>query len=258
MTYTSNVNQLQKVNSTTYADLLGLQLGLDRLQGETSEAYVRRLSFASNLRREHPYEGALNEISLQLGVEPSLYIHSNIGPSQIISVSIAGVVIDSNPPIPILTFDNDTMWKWRMLSDVVTDMNAIVASTLLVDDGPAFQLARQSNSLWSFSEPVDGIITQLAHAGIVVGSESFNQNVSSYTLTPEGLLTFAIEPDSGTEITYNYIVSPYDLVGSPVALIGFKDPEFASVAADSNSALSYQVREFIQSLMLVDRSYWAK
>lgn len=259
MPYTSNVDQLQKVNSTTYADLLGLQLGLDRLQGESAEDYVKRLTFASNLRREHPYEGELNEVSLQLGLEPSRYVNVNLAANRVISVSIAGIVIQGHAPvIPLLTFDNDTMWKWRLLSEVVADINAVISATLLVEDGPAFQLARQSNSLWSFSEPVAGVVSQLLHSGVQVGSEQFNQTVPSYTLTSEGLITFSVEPGAGTEITYNYVVAPYDLVGSPVAMIGFKDPEFASVAATSNSALAYQVREFIQDLMQIDRSYWAK
>lgn len=258
MTYTPNITQLRLANSTTYADILGLQLGLDRLQGETSEAYIKRLEFASRLRRTHPYEGALNEISLQLGVEPKAYISVAMPADKIISVSIAGVVVDGHSPIPILSFEQDSMWKWRMLSDITADINAIFSATLLVSDGPAFQIANQSNSLWAFSEAVNGIQTQLLHSGVQIGSELFNESVSSYTLTSDGLLTFSIEPDAGTTITYNYVASPYSLVGSPIALIGLKDPGFASVAANSTSALSYQVREFIQSLMRIDRSYWAK
>lgn len=259
MPFTPNVTQIQKTNSTTYADTLGLQLGLDRLQGETSTQYLKRLEFAAKLRREHPYEGALNEMTLQLGFEPTAYVRLSTIGATIVNISIGGVVIGNHPSIPLVTFDNDSMWKWRMLSDVVADINAITPATLLVADGPAFQLARQSNSLWSFSEDIAGTQIQLQQmAGIVVGSELFNQTVPSYTLTAAGLLTFAAEVPQATQITYNYIVTPYDVVGSPVVLIGLKDPEFASVAAAPNSSLAYQVREFIQSIMLTDRSYWAK
>lgn len=257
-TYTPNITQIQQVNSTTYADLLGLQVGLDRLQGESAETYLKRLEFAVALTRKHPYEGALNEINLQLGLEPMTYINVAIPANTTITISIAGVVIPEQNTIPLLTFDNDSMWKWRLLSEVVADINNIYSATLLVADGPAMQLARQSNSLWSFNEEVDGVQTQLAHSGIQLNSVVFNQTVPSYTLTQDGLLTFSVEPDSGTLITYNYIVSPYQIVGAPVAMIGLTDPEFQQVAETDNSTIAYQVREFIQSLMLVDRSYWAK
>ncbi len=261
MSYTPNIPNLQISNSTSYADLLGLQLGLPRLQGETTNAYVKRLEFAAHLRRTHPYEGALNEINLQLGVEPATYINVELGANTIISCSIAGIVLDNDPSakvtIPLLEFDNDTMWDWRLLSDIVLDLNDYVPATLLVADGPAFQLARQSNSLWSFAEAVSGVQSKLKYSGIQVGSEMFNQTVPTYTLTEDGELLFSAEPPSSLTITYNYISTPYALVGSPVALIGFLDPEFSSVAVTSGSALAYQLREFIQQVMLTDRSYWA-
>ncbi len=256
--YIPNITQLQETNSTTYVDQLGIQLGLNRLQGETASNYLKRLEFASRLRREHPYEGALNEMSLQLGVEPAKYINIELADNQVVTSSIAGVVIGQNPPIPVLTFDADTMWNWRLLSDIVAGINTIVPATLLVADGPAFQIARQSNSFWSFSEAVSGVQLQLSNSGIQVGSELFNQVVPAYTLTSDGKLNFTIEPNDGTTITYNYVITPYNLVGSPIAMIGLTDPEFALVAANSNSSLAYQVREFVQALMLVDRSYWAR
>jgi hypothetical protein len=258
MPYSPNIPNLRQQNSTSYADTLGLQLGLDRLQGETTADYLKRLEFASRLRREHPYEGSLNEVSLQLGFEPTPYVNlPSIGTS-IISISIAGVKIDAHPIIPLLTFDLDSMWKWRMISEVVADVNAITPATLLAADGPSFQLARQSNSLWSFAEDIAGTLVQLANTGVVVGSESFNQTVPSYMITSGGLITFSAEVPVGTQITYNYIVANYDVVGSPVAMIGLKDPEFSSIAVDNNSALAYQIREFVQTLMRADRSYWAK
>lgn len=258
MPFTPNITELATTNSTTYADLVGLQVGLDRLQGESASDYVKRLEVATHLRREHPYEGALNEINLQLGMIPAKYLHIELPTSTVISVSLAGVIIGTHAAIPVVTFDSDTMWKWRSLSSVVADMNAIASTTLLVDDGPAFQLARQSNSLWSFAEDVQGLQIQLDFSGVIVGSELFNQIVPSYSLTSGGLLTFSVEPPAGTQITYNYVTASYDVVGAPVAMIGLKDPEFASVAANSTSTLAYQVREFIQAIMLEDRSYWAQ
>lgn len=254
----SNVNTLNKINSTTYADVVGLQVGLDRLPGETAESYIKRLEAAGHLRREHPYEGSLNEINLQLGFQPEVYIHLKSIGSAILSISIAGIVIGATPVIPLLTFDLDNVWQWRKLSEVVADINQITPAVLMVPDGPALQLARQTNNLWAFSEDADATQIQLKNTNIQVGTEYFNQAVPAYTLRPDGLLTFRGAPPSKLKITYNYIVSPYDVVGSPVAMIGFTDPEFAQVAATGVSNLAYQVKEFLQTVMLQDRSYWAR
>jgi hypothetical protein len=259
MSYTPNVPQLTQTNSTTYADLIGLQLGLPRLLGETADQYIKRLEFATQLTRTAPYPGAVNQINLALGLKPGQYISLQFTSiPQVVTVSIAGVTIGNNPIIPLLTVDPDTMWDWQMLSQVVSGINELsgVTAALLVTDGPALQLARQTNSLWAFSENITGIQYQLQNEGVVVGSELFNQNIPTYTLTTGGLITFSAEPQSGTQITYNYIVSPYNLVGSPAALIGLTDPEFASVAETSNGVLAYQVSEFVQNIMGTDLSYW--
>jgi len=254
------INSLEVYNSTTYADVLGLLLGLNRLQGETADKYLQRLEYAARLRRDHPYEGSLNQVTLALGFVPQKYIHLATGSWSIITISIAGVKIDSHTIIPILTFDSDGMWRWRMLSDVVADINTTIGSlaTLLVDDGPAFQLCHQSNSQWSIAEPITGIKYQLAFPGVQVGSEKFNTTVPSYTLTSDGVLTFSSEPIANTQITYNYILSPYDVVGSPVSLVGLLDNGFSDVAETPDGALAYQVKEYVQKIMTTDRSYWTK
>lgn len=255
---TPNVKTLSQINSTTYADVIGLQLGLDRLPGESSTDYVKRMETAGHLLRNHPYEGAVNEINLQLGFTPQPYIHIEMVNPTVMNISIAGIVIGVAPIIPLLTFDQDNVWKWRLLSEVVADINTITPATLLVDDGPAMQIARQTNNLWAFSEEIGGSQFQLKNSGIVVGSEFFNSEVPPYILRQDGLITFHGAPPGGLKITYNYIAKSYDIVGSPVALIGFTDPEFASVAATGVSNLAYQVKEFLQTIMLQDRSYWAK
>lgn len=259
--------QLKAVNSTSYADELGLLIGLDRLPSETTTAYVQRLEAAVRLRRDHPYEGLLNAANLALGFTPASYISLNLSNNMLVTCSIAGIQVGTSslfPLIPLLKFDEDSYWNFRTLSAVVEDLNNLIPGSipfaeLLVNDGPAFQLARQTNSLYSFSEGVSGINHQLNQiAGVQVGSELFNQTVPSYTLSPKGILIFTTEPSVGTTITYNYIVTPYALVGAPVALIGLKDPEFAAVAETSNNTIAYQVSEFVQAAMLKDRSYWAK
>lgn len=260
---TPNVTQIQQVNSTSYADEVGLLLGLDRLPGETTTAYVQRLEAATQLRRDQPYEGALNGINLALGFQPTPYISLNLSSDVVVSSSIAGIKVASFPIVPLLTFDVDSYWKFRTLSNVVSDLNALYSSSsfasLLVADGPAFQIARQTNSLFSFSEAIGGQVWQLQQSsGIQVGSELFNQTVPTYILTASGLLTFASAPNPSTTITYNYIVTPYSLVGAPIALIGLTDPEFPAVAETTGNTIAYQVAEFVQAAMLQDRSYWAK
>lgn len=260
-TYIPNITQLQKTNSTTYADLIGVQVGLSRLTGETANEYVKRLEYAINLTRTHPYAGSLNEVNLQLGLEPALYISLNLPVDTIVISTIAGITIGSNPIVPLLDFDPDSMWNWRMLSTVVGDLNAINIgiATLLVEDGPAFQIARQTNSLFIFGESIStSLQVQLEHVGIQVGTEKFNQIVPTYTLTSDGLLTFTAPPSLGTTITYNYIVTPYSLVGSPASLIGLTDPGFATIAKTPNGLIAYQAREFVQSIMSIDRSYWGE
>lgn len=261
-TYTPNITQLQESNSSTYVDLIGVQVGLPRLTGETALQYIKRLEFAVNIIRTHPYAGSLDEVNLQLGVEPALYISLNLPANTIVTASIAGVTVGSNPTVPLLTFDLDTTWNWRMLSDVVNDLNTVAPgiAALLVPDGPAFQIARQTNSIYSFGESISsvGLQTQLLHSGVQVGSEKFNQVVPPYTLTIKGILTFSSLPPSGVTITYNYIVTPYSLVGAPVALIGLTDPEFASMAQTPQGVIAYQVSEFVQAIMAEDRSYWSE
>lgn len=257
-----NVNQIQQINSTSYADEVGLLIGLDRLPGETTTAYVQRLEAATQLRRDQPYEGALNGINLALGFEPATYISLALPADTVVSVSIAGIVVGDAPAVPLLTFDADSYWIFRTLSAVVTDLNELFSfslATLLVPDGPAFQLARQTNSLYSFSEAVGGITWQLEQTvGVQVGSELFNLTPPAYTLTSTGSLVFASAPDPSLTITYNYIVTPYDLVGAPIALIGLTDPEFPTVAETTGNTIAYQVSEFVQAAMLQDRSYWAQ
>jgi hypothetical protein len=160
----------------------------------------------------------LNEISLQLGLKMDPYIRiTSTDPNALLHCSIGGLVLTSNRVTsicPLLFMDNDDVWTWFQLSDVVAKINSLgstFGAVLLSEDGPALQLARQNNLFYTIADAV----------------------------TQE-------------------IVWPYDLVGSEVGLVGMSDPEFPQVAARSNSALAYQVRESIQTLMSIDRSYWAK
>src|SRR5271156_52376 len=64
----TTITTITQTNSTTYADEVGIQIGLPRLPGETSEAYVKRLNTATRVDTSQDYIGLLNEITLQLGL----------------------------------------------------------------------------------------------------------------------------------------------------------------------------------------------
>jgi hypothetical protein len=65
MTLTADI---QPLNSLSYADVAGINLGLERLPGETNHAFVERLYRAAASVRNATYQGLLNEICLQLGL----------------------------------------------------------------------------------------------------------------------------------------------------------------------------------------------
>src|SRR5271157_6660066 len=82
----------QPVNSTTYADLLGILVGVPRLPGETSQDYFDRLSKAGQCDRTQDYQGMVDEINLQLGLKTYQSIALS-GPEATVTVTVAGVVL---------------------------------------------------------------------------------------------------------------------------------------------------------------------
>jgi hypothetical protein len=51
---------------------------------------------------------------------------------------------------------------------------------------------------------------------------------------------------------------PYECVTSDVGLIGLTEPSLPALAITSSGGLSYQMHEFLQSIMQTDQSYWAR
>ena len=49
--------QIQPVNSLTYADVVGLNVGLTRMQGEDSVAFLERCYLSTTCRQDSTYEG---------------------------------------------------------------------------------------------------------------------------------------------------------------------------------------------------------
>src|SRR5690242_6419545 len=78
-------------NSTTYIDLLGVQVGLTRMAGESSMAFSERVHRAAISDRSASYRGLMNEIALQFGLEMFEAIELS-GPIDVeVSVSLRGL-----------------------------------------------------------------------------------------------------------------------------------------------------------------------
>jgi hypothetical protein len=254
--------ELRQVNSTSYADVAGLNLGVDRLAGESTSDFVSRLYRAAVVRRDHSFQGAVNEIALQLGlaVRPGLVI-SCPDPDALISCDISGIRLvstDTDITIPLLTMSEDGVWVWRFLYELMEEINATDFScSSLIEDVPALQLVKQGNVHTVVNEQISGYRVQLEHSGIVTGSERFNKVVPSYTLSTGGLLLLDHEPGADTRISYQYRTLPYEVVCSEVGLLGLLEPSLSTVAV-KDGVLAYQLREALQVIMKEDRSYWAR
>ncbi len=253
-----------KTNSTTYADLAGIPLGLDRLTGEPSDVYRNRLQAAAQLDRSAQYQGLLNEIGLQLGLLPeiSLSLTDTTGAFTAVT-SIAGLQLQNSVEtleIPFLTYDPDDFWNWRPIADIAADVNTSASFTAAVlKDGLAYKIARQSNLFYQSGEAVAGQTVKLQHAGILSGSEVFSAVVPAYVFSSDGqTLHFASPVPDGVTIASSYQTCPWNVVTSPVALVSLLDPDLPAVALAPTGNLAYQMREYLQELVARDRSYWAR
>lgn len=255
--------EIHLTNSTSYADIVGLAFGLERLAGEDTISFMDRLYLAAASTRNHTYQGVVNELSFDLGlsVRPGATVActDSLGT---LSLSVSGLVLKSEHDditIPLLTIDDDHVWVWRMLSEVVADINNTQdwSCTQLIDDVPGLQLAVQSNVITVVAQPVAGMTSFLGHNQVIVGSERFNKGVPSYTLSSNGRLSFTSEPVSGLEVSYQYRVLPYDLVCSEVAVWALKDSGMQTLALHQG-VLVHQVHEAVHELAERDRSYWGK
>ena len=96
--------------------------------------------------------------------------------------------------IPTVTMAPDDYWVWRKISDVVNDLNAItgVTACLLGPDGPALQIAKQSNQFTVPSEAITMTDQMLANANVIESSLTFSVAPGSYVFNPQtGELIFS-------------------------------------------------------------------
>ncbi len=249
-----------QTNSTTYADLLGVQVGLDRLPGETAADFIDRMHLAVTAGRGAEYTGLINELNLQFGLSLNQAFEVSSVDDFELTIGFGSLKL-GNAVIELVTLTSDDFWAWKQISAVVDEINALgdYTAVLLGADGPALTLARQSNTLLVSAEPIEGRVVRLQKGRMLAASASFNQAVSGYMLGPDGrTLHFESPVPDGTEITYRYRVCPFRAVASPIACFSLLDPALHSKALGSNGKLIYQVREYLDELLERDRSYWAK
>lgn len=252
-----------RVNSTSYIDMLGVLVGLRRFTGETTDEFRDRLWRAVSAERGPQYRGLLNELNLQLGLQPTEILRIwNLNGDLDVSVSLAGIKLASpgfSTTIPLLSVDGDDMWVWKKHSELASAINASGAcyAELLGEDGPALQLMMQSNVRLARNEPVRGAAAVLENSVLIPGTEVFSGAVPDYAVAEnKRVLVFDAPVPEGTTVTYRYRICPYTAVASQVGLLNLLDPAFAGMAVTDNNRLVYQVREYLQEVMLQDRSYW--
>jgi hypothetical protein len=256
----SNSTDIQSINSLSFADVSGVYHGLERLLGESNRDFVVRLARAATAERSATYQGLINELSIQFGLEvqPAITVMSSDS-GMVLAVKRQVLTVSTNGKeylTPLFSVDADTMLVWKRLSDVVTALQAIpgMSARLLTADGPALQLVEQSNLDLAVAEAVPAATNKLAFSPVIVGSEQFSTSVPSYSLDANGNLQFATLPDAGTTVTYLYRLDSYSLLTSEAVMI----PLAYCPLAVPGATIPHQVREAVAYIMGRDLSYWSK
>jgi hypothetical protein len=71
-------------------------------------------------------------------------------------------------------------------------------------------------------------------------------------LSPDGPAVLICRQDNST------VGMPYEVVVSDVGLIGLTESSLPALALTPSGGLAYQIHEFLQEVMQVDQSYWAR
>lgn len=253
-------------NSTTYADLLGVLVGLERLVGEDASSFVDRVQQAAKADRSAAYEGLVNELLLSFGLETDYAATvQSTGTDTIpfnLDIDISGLRLTRDLEefsIPFVTVGGDDFWQWRQIKDVVADLNRIPGiQAKLLHDGPALQLAKQSNIGFTVGEPISGKMVALKNTVLIPESLQFNLKVPEYTVNGN-VLSFASNVPDSTEVTYKFRKVPYKIIQTPAVAMSLLSPEFQRLAeVPDGTRLVYQARDFISEIANKDRSYWGR
>lgn len=254
-----------KNNSTSYVDLVGISMGVPRIEGESSEIYRNRLRDFSQLSRGPEYEGLLNEINLQLGLRPyaGIRIDDPTGAFELHSGLFGLKLSNENETLNIsfLNFSPDDFWEWKTFTDIAKEINlsrSFVATVLA--DGFGFQFPKQSNLVFVSSEPIAGKSILLSRGNAVYETLVFSTPVPSHFLTPDGkTLHFDLSVSDNCRVSYQSKICPYETVAVPAGVLSLLDPDFGTASINpATGKMAYQVREYLQAVSAADGSYWSK
>ena len=259
-------DQILKTNSTSYVDMLGILVGMERLAGETADRFAERIDLAISAQRGSDYVGLMNNLSLAFGLEmyPLVQISSDQDfDIRVVFGSMIVLVGGVSTVIPLLHLSVDNFWEWRKISEVLADLaslRGLQVESRSRQDGPALQLVRQSNTVLVVGEVLAGAkIEQLMHGRLIPETISFSLPVPAYTVSNDGrTLQFSTPCAAGITVSYQYRTRPYLLVASPVSLLSLTDPNVTGLSMGTNGTVIYQVREYLQEILQRDRSYWGK
>jgi hypothetical protein len=255
------LKDLQKVNSTTYVDLVGVMVGLERSVGETSDVFLERVLLAAKSNRSSEYIGLLNELNLQFGTK--LYHCMSVSGASPFEFRVSGTKVyvrqdDASFDTPLFVIEPDGYVVWKTLSQVAEELeeNTDVSCDVLTD-APAIHLVRQSNIFRQVNEEISGTTIRLQKSNAIPGSEVFAGQIPFYEYLTTSVLKMETPVSYGT-VSYQYRICPYKVVGSPINILSMTDPDFYVYATGPQNQLSFQALSAVHSLAKVDRSYWTK
>jgi len=195
-----------------------------------------------NIPQNYAYASMLQRIATELGLSTYVGIQLTATTPVVVTCSISGLVITSlNGSIqyvssPLLTIAQDNVWSWRMLSNIVSDINITTTTSgvtaTLIQDRLALCLSKQTNYLWT-QESVDGWSHTFQQKNPQISTITFNMAVPSYTIHGSTIL-FSSEVPVEATITYVYVAMPFDVVVSDVGMFGLTDPAFATIATNGS------------------------
>jgi hypothetical protein len=211
-TYTTTV--IQQVNSgVSYPDVLGLYLGLTRFVGEDNVTFLKRLYQASSAVKDTTAKGLIDTITfnLDLNINQGISITGPIGASIVV---VPGILILNGTKIPLFTLAPDTYMDWLLLSEVVSKINSLSgwSAVLLIPDTTAITICKQTNINTTVNEIVktSDLVYNVTNAGLIESSLIFSFTPPTYSIS-EDEITFNANPTSGLTISYQNIISPYNL-----------------------------------------------
>lgn len=256
-------------SSLTYADMLGLLCGLERLDGEPSDRFLERILRLSREDRTLSWNSAVIELSVRLDVPlyPACRMSFDvpaevqIGWSGLRISTPDGNVLVQQPMIEAAESGTIRLVPFRRWIEAVSAVGVIFAEWNVDPDAPAAHALRQSSRRWWDVELAE--MSTLLPGGEFIDPSSFlfdgrtpeyelSQSVSSWNLTLSG------SPRLPLRVRYSSLSNPFQMVASPVVLASGADGEFFRAALAGGNPMPEQILCILRELLERDRSYWAR